>query len=138
MTDTFYEQLIRELCACEDLPDPRQIFEKGAMRIGGHDVHLMHDGLLDPDTVYLTVDFGALPEDAILLAYRAMLETNIMLAALGTGALALDPSTGHPVFASRIALTPELTGAQLADMLKQCVGHAQQWQLGLAALAGSH
>jgi hypothetical protein len=135
MTEFLYARLIDDVCAHEGLTDPRRVHDSGMLLIDGHAVSLMHDALIDPGALYITIDFGALPEEQMLQAYRAMLETNLMLAAFGAGALAVDPANGNPVFAGRVALTPELTGAQFAEMLRQCVGHAQQWQRELAASA---
>jgi hypothetical protein len=135
MTEFLYRRLIEEVCIHEGLPDPQRIYNGDRLLIDGHEVSLLYDAMIDPGVLYMTVDFGALPERHALMAYRAMLEANLMLAAIGMGVLALDPATDHPVFAGRMPLTPELTAAQFADMLKQCVAHGRQWQQDLAASA---
>lgn len=135
MTEFLYRKLIHDVCTLEGLPDPQRVFDTDKLLIDGHEVSLVYDALIDPDALYMTIDFGALPEQHRLMAYRAMLETNLMLAALGAGALALDPANSHPVFAGRIPLTPDFTAAQFSEMLRQCVSHAQQWQQDIAASA---
>ena len=101
MKDERYLRVIGELCDALGLPDPMGLAESQQLQFGETAVTLLHDPDTAPDTLFVYVDLGPLPEHKRTLVYEGMLRANVRPDAETLGHFGLHPSTYFAALTSR-------------------------------------
>ncbi len=122
-----FEDLLRDLCQVVGLPDPEDLVARRQMQVEGFDVQL--DYLPDdPGAFYVYFQFGVVTAGRTLAVYRLMLEANLLIYAQDQAQFGLDSDTGGIVLLVRIALTEDVTGHWLANLMIDYAEHGRYWR----------
>jgi hypothetical protein len=128
MSNGAFKALMLDFAKEVGLPDPEQIVETGQFKIDEFQVALFYDERLVAETIFAYIDFGEIAAERERDAYRAMLESNLIIGGVNAGVLGVHPDTGHAIFSFHLALTDDLNGRVLAQTLEHYVEQAQYWQ----------
>jgi hypothetical protein len=122
-----FENLLRELCAVVGLPDAEDMVQRRQIQVEGFDVILdyLED---DPGAFYLYFQFGIVTAGRTLAVYRLMLEANLLIYAQDQAQFGMDSETGGIVLLVRIALTEDVTGEWLANLMIDYAEHGRYWR----------
>jgi hypothetical protein len=122
-----FENLLRELCTVVGLPDAEDMVQRRQIQVEGFDVILdyLED---DPAAFYLYFQFGIVTAGRTLAVYRLMLEANLLIYAQDQAQFGLDSETGGVVLLVRIALTEDVTGEWLANLMVDYAEHGRYWR----------
>jgi len=127
MSKQQYEQLIHQLCNLCQIKGAQGILEGGPVAVNDVVFSLAHHEQVSPDTLLVYCDFGAVEAGREAQAYRALLETNLLMYAGNGPIYTLSPATGRVVFANRYRL-----GGMDAVMLRSILAHlaakAMDWR----------
>ncbi len=122
-----YQDLIHQLCAVVDLPDPQGALARGAIEVEGFEIMLgYYDN--DPEAMYLNFNFGIVSSGRSLRVFRLMLEANMSIYAQDQAQLGLEADSGVVLLIVRVPMTPELDGAYLADTFNHYTEHGRYWR----------
>jgi Tir chaperone protein (CesT) family len=94
--------------------------------VDGVEITLSRERDTQGEHLWISVDFGAVPERHAHLVYRTMLETNLLAGAAEAGLLTLQPS-GHAALLVRHPLTTALPSDVLAEVLVRYSAVAKRW-----------
>jgi hypothetical protein len=122
-----FEDLLRDLCSVVGLPDPESMIERRQIQVEGFDVMLdyLED---DGDAFYLYFQFGIVTAGRTLAIYRLMLESNLLIYAQDQAQFGMDSDTGGIVLLVRIALSEQITGEWLANLMIDYAEHGRYWR----------
>lgn len=121
------DELFREICALRDLPVDDNALARGVLDIDGFDVAIDHFDE-DPDAVYITFQFGIVTVGRTLRVFRLLLEANLAVYAQDQAQLGLEADTGSIVLIVRVALSDEINGEWLLDLIEHYVEHGRYWR----------
>ncbi|ABC35844.1 CesT family type III secretion system chaperone [Burkholderia thailandensis] len=127
MSHEHYEKVIAEVCAIVGLPDVDHVLETRSIDVEGFDVRLEHFED-DPDSMYVNFHYGIVNAGRTLAVYRLLLEANLLIYAQDQAQLGIDADTGSIVLLMRLPLTPDVTGATLADLFAHYAEHGRYWR----------
>jgi hypothetical protein len=122
-----YFRVIGELCESLGLPDARGLAESQHLQFGETTVALLHDPDSAPDTLFVYVDLGPLPERERALVHEGMLRANARPDAETLGHFGLHPATGNAAWIVRIRGLDTLRGADLASFVASQVAGLRGW-----------
>jgi hypothetical protein len=125
MTGRSYTALMHELCAITGLPDPDQLVETGRTLIDDFAVDFSYRQAIQPDSILVSVDLGAIDADGERDVYRKMLETNVLLAEAHTGQVGLNAESGRAIFCARVPFDHSLDGHGLVGAVERIIAQAQ-------------
>lgn len=122
-----FEDLLRDLCVVVGLPDAEEMVSRRQMQVEGFDVVLdyLED---DPGAFYLYFQFGIVTAGRTLAVYRLMLEANLLIYAQDQAQFGMDSDTGGIVLLVRIALTQDVSGEWLANLMIDYAEHGRYWR----------
>jgi hypothetical protein len=127
LRDERYTRVIGELCEALGMHDATGLAESQHLQFGETTVALMHDPDSAPDTLFVYVDLGPLPEHERALVHEGMLRANVRPDAETLGHFGLHPSTGHATWVVRLRGLDKLRGADLASFVASQVAGLQGW-----------
>ncbi|MBP1313275.1 CesT family type III secretion system chaperone [Herbaspirillum huttiense F1] len=127
MSRQHYEQLIHQLCNLCQIKGAQGILEGGPVAVNDVVFSLAHHEQLSPDTLLVYCDFGAVEAGREAQAYRALLETNLLMYAGNGPIYTLSPATGRVVFANRYRLGG-MDAAMLRSILAHLAAKAMDWR----------
>lgn len=127
MQQALFEDLLRDLCQVVGLPDPEDLVARRQMQVEGFDLQLdyLED---DPGAFYVYFQFGIVTAGRTLAVYRLMLEANLLIYAQDQAQFGLDSDTGGIVLLVRIALTDDVNGQWLANLMIDYAEHGRYWR----------
>ena len=120
-------ELIEDLCAVLDLPNPASVVDAGKLQAGGFDVAIDFFEP-DPHAIYLNFEYGMVSAGRTLRVMRLLLEANLTIYAQDQAQLGLDPDTGGIILLIRVPLTDEVDGGYLGELLDHYVEHGRYWR----------
>lgn len=123
MTD-IYRSLLADLSHALGVADAARLHGEGRLDLAGTRIGLSHERDAQGEHLWVSVDFGRVPDVQAHRVYRAMLEANLRAGGPEGGVFTLQPG-GRAALLVRHPLTPALGGDLLARVL-----------LGYAAVAG--
>ncbi|AXL48597.1 MULTISPECIES: CesT family type III secretion system chaperone [Paraburkholderia] len=121
------DELIREICELRDMPAPDAVLERGVLEIDGFDAAIDHFEE-DPDALYMTFQFGIVTAGRTLRVFRLLLEANLAVYAQDQAQLGLEADTGAIVLIARVALSEEITGQWMLELIEHYVEHGRYWR----------
>ncbi|ALU89651.1 hypothetical protein Hrubri_2466 [Herbaspirillum rubrisubalbicans M1] len=127
MSKQHYEQLIQQLCNLCQIKGAQGILEGGPVAVNDVVFSLAHHEQLSPDTLLVYCDFGAVEVGREAQAYRALLETNLLMYAGNGPMYTLSPATGRIVFANRYRLSG-MDAVTLRSILAHLAAKAMDWR----------
>lgn len=128
MSIDVYRNLINQICEHAQIPDPRALYEKAELDIGGIQFLLRHGGDQAPHVFSIYCGLGPLPEPSRGMAMQRLLETNLLLASSGTGAsFGYNPDNKQAILYCVMPLD-QSSGLLTLSMLRQFAVVAGQWR----------
>jgi hypothetical protein len=122
-----FEELVRDVCAVVDLPDPEYVLETRTLEIEGFDVRLDHFEN-DPQAMYVNFHYGTVTAGRTLVIFRLMLEANLLIYAQDQAQLGLDTDTGGIILIVRLPFAAEVDGSAVADLMSHYAEHGRYWR----------
>jgi len=122
------DQLLKELREAMGLPRPPAASPHTNIVVDGVEVVLAAEPYADTGELQVCVDLGEIPEPKARHAYRAMLESNLLVGGLNVGVMTLHPDAQRGSLVLRLPLTPELRGDALADAVRHSVELSKSWR----------
>jgi hypothetical protein len=129
-----YEELVTQLCAAIQLPDPRAVLQRGWVEVEGFEVLLAHYQN-DPSAMYLNFHFGIVTPGRALTVFRLLLESNLTVYAQDQAQVGVNPETGGIILIVRVPMTPDISGQWLAETLAHYAEHGRYWNDNILAAA---
>lgn len=128
MSIDVYRNLINQICAHAQIPDPRALYDKAELDIGGTQFMLRHGGDQAPHIFNIYCGLGPLPETSRELAMQRLLETNLLMASSGTSAcFGYNPDNKQAILYCVMPLD-QSSGLLTLSMLRQFAAVAEQWR----------
>ena len=122
-----FAEVVRDVCAVVDLPDPEHVLQTRTIEVEGFDVRLDHFEN-DQEAMYVNFHYGTVTAGRTLVVFRLMLEANLLIYAQDQAQLGLDTDTGGIILILRLPLTPDLDGTVVADLLSHYAEHGRYWR----------
>lgn len=94
-----------------------EFLETKTLVIDGVSIAFIHYGTFDPDYLTCCMELGDVRQEAMVQAYRVMLEQNVSLPG-ACGSFGLLPDSGKPVLLLRVRLAVELTSVELLSIVE--------------------
>jgi hypothetical protein len=132
MSHDTYSALVIALCEVIQLPDARDVLQRGAIEVEGFEVLMAHYDN-DPTAMYLTFHFGVVTAGRTLTVFRLMLESNLTVYAQDQAQLGINPDTNGIVLIVRVPMSEDIDGAWLADTLAHYAQHGRYWRDSILA-----
>ncbi|HEU4622434.1 MAG TPA: CesT family type III secretion system chaperone [Burkholderiaceae bacterium] len=124
MQDAAYKDLMLALGSVVRIDDPQALAEHGQIVVD--DIRFsLYPGQDDRLLVYC--DFGLPPEERRADALSALLETNLFMFDGSGPTFAINPESGHVIFADHYSTT-QLDGELLAAVLAKLAKDATEWR----------
>jgi hypothetical protein len=114
-----FRLLLREMAETLSV-DPISFLETNTLAIGGINVAFIHYGPFDPGHLTCCLEMREMKEEALVDAYRVMLEQNVSLPG-SCGSFGLIPDSGRPALLLRLGLDANLTSAKLLAVVEQLI-----------------
>lgn len=127
MSEQRYIEVVTDLCQLIGIGDVNQVLKMRRLEVEGFDVALDHFED-DPDSMYLSFEYGIVTSGRTLNVFRLMLEANISVYAQDQAQLGLDEVTGGVIMLVRVELKPDLDGTILSDLLSHYAEHGRYWR----------
>ena len=121
-----YAEIVRATCEVVGLPDAEYVLETHTLEVEGFDVRLDHFEN-DPSAMYVNFHYGTVTAGRTLNVFRLLLEANLLVYAQDQAQLGLDSDTGGIVLILRLALTDDVDGNVVADLLTHYAEHGRYW-----------
>lgn len=121
------DELIREICDLLDMPAAHAVLERGVLEIAGFDVAIDHFEE-DQDALYVTFQFGIVTAGRTLRVFRLLLEANLAVYAQDQAQLGLESESGGIALIVRVALSDEITGQWMLELIEHYVEHGRYWR----------
>jgi hypothetical protein len=128
MSRTRFIDLANEFCALNNVAQPKLLVECHPIEVEGVDFFLQYDEQFSPEHLVVYCDFGLPPAERLLDAYRALLETNMIVYGAGSPAFMLGPDK-RVLFGYHCRLM-ELKAPQLLDIFVNLAAQARDWRTG--------
>ncbi|CAB3725482.1 hypothetical protein LMG27174_05325 [Paraburkholderia rhynchosiae] len=109
------------------MPAPDAVLERGVLEIDGFDAAIDHFEE-DHDALYVTFQFGIVTAGRTLRVFRLLLEANLAVYAQDQAQLGLETDTGGIVLIARVALSDEITGQWMLELIEHYVEHGRYWR----------
>jgi len=122
-----YAEIVRATCEVVGLPDAEYVLETHTLEVEGFDVRLDHFEN-DPSAMYVNFHYGTVTAGRTLNVFRLLLEANLLVYAQDQAQLGLDSDTGGIVLILRLALTDDVDGNVVADLLTHYAEHGRYWR----------
>ena len=128
MSSDVYRSLINQICEHAQIPDPRALYDKAELDIGGTQFLLRHGGEQAPHIVNIYCGLGPLPDVAREMVLQRLLETNLLM--VGSGHTA---SFGYNLELKQVVLycmlpLDQSSGLLTLAMLRHFAAVAEQWR----------
>lgn len=128
MSIDVYRNLINQICEHAQIPDPRALYDKAELNIGGTQFLLRHGGEQAPHIVNIYCGLGALPDTSRELVLQRLLETNLLMAGSGHNA-----TFGYNTEIKQVVLycmlpLDQSSGMLTLAMLRHFAAVAEQWR----------
>lgn len=109
-----YCALIDQLCAKCDIPHPESLYETATnLHLNETDFSLYYGGSIDPFSVLVYADFGALPADSTNAVLLRLLETNMYMFGINSPSFTYNPDSQHILLMFRVPLANAKAGSVL-------------------------
>lgn len=128
MSIDVYRNLINQICEHAQIPDPRALYDRAELDIGGTQFLLRHGGEQAPHIVNIYCGLGPLPAEQRELVLQRLLETNLLLAGSGHNA-----TFGYNADIKQVVLycmlpLEQSSGMLTLAMLRHFAAVAEQWR----------
>ncbi|KKB62718.1 molecular chaperone Tir [Robbsia andropogonis] len=127
MSIELFADVVKDVCAVVDLPDPDYVLETRTLTVEGFDVRLDHFEN-DPEAMYVNFHYGTVTAGRTLLVFRLLLEANLLIYAQDQAQLGLDTDTGSIVLILRLPLSDDVDGTVVADLFTHYAEHGRYWR----------
>lgn len=127
MSKQHYEELIHALCALCEVQGAQGILEGGPLALNDVVFSLAYNEKIDANALLVYCDFGAVEAGREAEAYRALLETNLLMYAANGPMYTLSPATGRVVFANHYPLAG-MEPKMLRTILAHLAAKAMDWR----------
>lgn len=127
MSKQHYEELIHGLCALCEIQGAQGILEGGPLAVNDVVFSLSCNEEVAANTLLVYCDFGAVEAGREAEAYRALLETNMLMYAANGPMYTLSPATGRVVFANHYPLAG-MEPKMLRTILAHLAAKAMDWR----------
>lgn len=128
MSIDVYRNLINQICEHAQIPDPRALYDKAELDIGGTQFLLRHGGEQAPHIVNIYCGLGPLPAEQRELVLQRLLETNLLMAGSGHNAsFGYNADIKQAVLYCMLPLD-QSSGMLTLAMLRHFAAVAEQWR----------
>lgn len=121
MNQEQYSALCRSTCLALNISDTESLINEGQLFIGDTSIQLMFDDLLSSDCILCIIDIGDIPKDLKEKINESLLMINFLTGSKTTGVFAINPISQRASFVVTLINPDELTGNDLADLLRRYV-----------------
>ncbi|MES2772400.1 MAG: CesT family type III secretion system chaperone [Pseudomonadota bacterium] len=125
MTISTYERLLREMCEHVGIHDWWNAVQTQHVTVDDTIVGLIYTEDIDPPSILICINLGALDAETSAMQYRTLLELNVLLAKGQSGYFGIHPTEELWVYMARVDLTRTLNGKWLADFIALQIRAAQ-------------
>lgn len=112
-----YEQIVQQMCEHVGIDDWWNAVNTQHVTVDGTVVGLIYTEDIDPPSILLCIDLGAIDEGFDSPKYRTILELNMLLAKGQSGYFGIHPTRELWVYLARVDLTRSIDGKWLADFI---------------------
>lgn len=127
MSKQHYQELIHALCALCEVQGAQGIVEGGPLAVNDVVFSLAYNEEVDANALLVYCDFGAVEAGREAEAYRALLETNLLMYAANGPMYTLSPATGRVVFTNHYPLAG-MEPKTLRSILAHLAAKAMDWR----------
>lgn len=127
MSRSRFIDLANDFCALAKLDQPALLVEGNAIEVDGVDFFLQYDEEYSPDHVMVYCDFGVPPQEHLLAAYEALLETNMIIYGANCPSFMLGPDK-RVSFGYQCRLT-DIRAPELMGVFLNLAGQAKDWRI---------
>lgn len=127
MKEQDYRRLMTTLCDVVGLDSVTETVASQHLVINGTAVGVIFDEAISPTRIFIYIDLGPIPDADASQLHRTMLANNVKADSSITGHFGIHPKTGNAVFHIRMRFSQELTGDELARLLRHQVMLHQDW-----------
>lgn len=128
MSIDIYLNLINQICEHAQIPDPRALYDKAELNIGGTQFLLRHGGEQAPHIANIYCGLGALPDTSRELVLQRLLETNLLMAGSGNSpSFGYNPENKQVILYCMLPLD-QASGMLTLAMLRHFAAVAEQWR----------
>ncbi|TWC67344.1 CesT family type III secretion system chaperone [Herbaspirillum sp. SJZ099] len=126
MSRSRFIELTNDFCAIANIDQPELMVQGNAIEVDGIDFFVQYDEEFAPDHLIVYCDFGMPPQERLLDAYQALLETNMLIYAANSPAFMLGPDR-RVTFGYQCRLN-ELRAPELMTILLNLAEQARDWR----------
>lgn len=126
MSRNRFIDLVNEFCALAKLEQPALLVEGSAIQVDGVDFIIQYDEEQAPEHVLFYCDFGFPPQQRLLEAYEALLETNMVIYGPSSPSFMLGPDKRVTFgYQSRLA---DVRAGDLMALFSNLAEQAKDWR----------
>ena len=127
MSRQHYEELIKQLCELTKIDEAQSIIDGGPLAVNEVIFSLHNPVQINQGVLLIYCDFGEVAAGREAEAYRALLETNMLMFAASGPMYTISPLTGRVIFANHYAVT-DFDARSLRNTLAHLAGKAKEWR----------